>query len=120
MGGVEVALVGTDDAGRCTGFDHRPHEAKIRRGLPRHDPAGGLAHVGAVEAEANDANHLVDIGFAQACVGAGRTTGGTVETLVDTAQESVVIHAGGLWMQLDDLLKGHVCPLSRSSGAATL
>jgi hypothetical protein len=25
MSGVEVALIGTDDAGCRTGFDHRPH-----------------------------------------------------------------------------------------------
>ena len=64
MGGVEVALTCTDEAGRRTRFDHCPHEAKIRRSLPGHDAAGGVAGVGAVEAQSNDAHHLLDIGFA--------------------------------------------------------
>jgi hypothetical protein len=110
MGGVEVALACTDDAGRRTGFDHCPHEAKIRRGLPGDDAAGGVASVGAVEAQSNDAYHLLNIGLAQAGVGTGRATGGTVETLLYTTDESVPIDPGRLWMQLDDLLKGHVLP----------
>jgi hypothetical protein len=118
MGGVEVALGCTDAAGRRTGFDHCPHEAKIRRGLPGHDAAGGVARVGAVEAQSNDAYHLLDIGFAEAGVGTGRTAGGTVETLLYTAHESVAIDSGRLWMQLDDLLKGHLLPsLVRIGGA---
>jgi hypothetical protein len=79
MGGVEVALACTDGAGRRTGFDHCPHEAKIRRRLPGHDAAGGVALVGAVETQSNDAYRLLDIGFAQAGVGTGRTAGSTVE-----------------------------------------
>jgi hypothetical protein len=121
MGRMKVAFLGTDGAGRRTRLDHCPHEAKIRRRLPRHDAAGGVAHVGAVEAEANDANHFVDIGFAQARVGAGGAAGGTVETLVDAAQESVAIKAAArLWVQLDDLLISHVSPLSGSSGGVPL
>jgi hypothetical protein len=110
MGCVEVALGGTDEAGRRRGFDRRPHKAKIRRSLPCHDPASGVTRVDAVEAQPNHANHLLDIGFAQARVGAGRTASGTVETLVDTAQESVAIKISRLRMQLDDLLKGHRFP----------
>jgi hypothetical protein len=60
MGGVEVALLGTDDAGRRTGVDARPHEAEIRCRLPRNDARGGVARVGTVEAESNVANHRLD------------------------------------------------------------
>ena len=98
MGGVEVALIGTDGAGCRTRFDRCPHEVKIRRCLARHDPAGGVACVGAVEAQPNGANHLAHIGFAQAGVGARRTAGATVETLLHTAQESVAIDPGRPWM----------------------
>jgi hypothetical protein len=112
MGGVEIALGGTDEAGLRTGFDHRPHEIEVGRGLPCHDAGGGVALVGAVLAEPNDAEHLVDVGLAQAGVAAGRTAGATVETLVDAAQERVAIHPSRVWMHLDDLVKGHVAPMS--------
>ena len=119
MSGVEVALIGTDDAGCRTGFDHRPHQAEIRQRLPRHDSAGGVALVGAVEAEPYDTQHLAYIGLTQAGVGAGRTAGGAVETLPDAAQQRVLIHLGRPRMQLDDLLKGHVLPLSFERGQST-
>jgi hypothetical protein len=48
VSGVALALFGAGEAGRRTGLDHRGDEAEIGRGLPRHDPAGGVACVGAV------------------------------------------------------------------------
>ena len=114
MSSVEVALFGTDDASHRTGFDHRAHEAEIGRGLPRHDARGCVALIGAIGAQSNDAPHLLDIGLAQAGVGACRTAGATVETLVDTAQERVAIHLGRVGMELDDLWVGHVLPFGPS------
>ena len=113
MGGMEVALVGTDDARRCTCLDHCPHLAKIRRGLSRHDPSSGVAFVGAVEAESNDANHLAEVGFAQAGVGAGSAARAAIETFFDAPQQDLVIDVGRLWMQSEHLFESHA-PLTSS------
>jgi hypothetical protein len=116
---VEVALRGTRDARGRTSFEHRSHQAEIRHGLPRHDSASGVALVGAVIAESDDAQHLGHVGLAQARVGARRTTGGAIETLIDTPQERLAVHLAGAWMEFDDLAKGHGLS-SRRNRAVTL
>ena len=108
MSGVPLALITTGLTGRGTGLDHCPHDAKIRRGLTDHDPGGSAAGVGAVEAEANAAHHLVDVVFREIGVGATCAAGGALEALFDTAQERVVIDSCRLWMCVDYVLNRHV------------
>ncbi len=108
MGRVPRALIATGQAGRRAGLDHRPEDAEVRRGLPDRDPGGSGAGIGAVEAEANAAHHLVHVVLGEIGVGTTRAAGGTLEALLDTAQERVVIHAGRLWMGLHDVLDCHV------------
>jgi hypothetical protein len=110
VSGVPVALLRTREAGDGTGFDHCADEAQVRRSLPGHDAAGRVAGVGAVEAEANAANHLLHVVLGEIGVGTTRATGGTIEALGDTAQERVAIEARRLWVRLDDLSKSHVSP----------
>jgi hypothetical protein len=117
MGGVSVALLGTGEAGRRTGFDHRTDETEIRLGLACDDTSGCIACVGAVEAEANAADQLADVVLGEIGVGTTRAAGGAVKARVDTAQERLAIDAGLLWMQFDDLAKGHSLS-SRSGGVA--
>jgi hypothetical protein len=113
MSGMPLALITTGLAGRRTGLDHCPHDAKIWRGLTDHDTRGSGAGVGAVEAEANAAHHVVHVVLCEICVGTTRAAGGTVEALFDTAQERVVIDTCRLWMCLDYVLNRHVLsPLS--------
>jgi hypothetical protein len=113
MGGMPLALITTGLAGRRAGFDHCPEDAEIRRGLTYHDTGGSVAGVGAVEAEANAAHHLVHVVPREIGVGTTRAAGGTVEALFDTAQERVVIDTCRLWMCLDYVLNCHVLsPLS--------
>ena len=113
MGGMPLALITTGMAGRRAGFDHCPEDAEIRRGLTYSDPGGSVADVGAVEAEANAAHHLVHVVLREIGVGATRAAGGTVEALFYTAQKRVVIDTCRLWMCLDYVLKCHlVIPLS--------
>jgi hypothetical protein len=114
MGGMPLALITTGLAGRCTGLDHCPHDAKIRRRLTDHDPGGSGARVGAVEAEANAAHHLVHVVLCEIGVGTTRAVGATVEALFDTAQKRVVIDSCRFWMCLDYVLNRHVSLLSRS------
>jgi hypothetical protein len=108
MSGMPLAFITTSLAGRRAGLDHCPEDAKIRRGLTDRDPGGGAAGVGAVEAEANAAHHLVHVVLREIGVGATRAAGGAAEALFDTAQERVVIDACRLWMCLDYVLNRHV------------
>ncbi len=61
VGSVPFTLLGTGEADHCTRFDDCADRAQIRRGLPSHDTARGVARVGAVEAEPNDADQLRQI-----------------------------------------------------------
>ena len=110
MGGMPLALITTGLAGRRARFDHCPEDAEIRSGLTYHDTGGSFAGVGAVEAEANAAHHLVHVVPCEIRIGTTRAAGGTVEALFDTAQERVVIDTGRPWMCLDYVLNCHVLP----------
>jgi hypothetical protein len=115
MGGMPLALITTGLAGRRTGLDHCPQDAKIRRGLTDGDTGGSAAGVGGVEAEANATHHLVHVVLREIGVGATRAAGGAVEALLDTAQERVVIDTCRLWMRLEYFLNRHVLsPLGRA------
>ena len=56
------------------------------------------AGVGAVEAEADAAHHLLHVVFREITVGATRAAGGTSTHVFDTAQERVVIDTRRLWV----------------------
>src|SRR5204862_3160790 len=114
VGGVPVALPGTDETGDATGFDDCTDEAQVSCGLAGHDAAGRVADVGAVEAEANATHHLPHVVLSEIGVGTTRTAGGTIEALVDAAQHGVAIESSRVWMQLEDLVKGHVPPFLRA------
>jgi hypothetical protein len=100
VGGVPLALLATRAASHRAGLDRCPHDAEIDRGLAGHDAAGGLAGVCAVEAEANAPDQLLQVLLAEAGVGAAGTGTGTVEALLDTAQERVAIKGARLRMRL--------------------
>jgi hypothetical protein len=82
---MPLALVPTSLARCGAGFDHCPEDAEIRGGLTDHDTGGSVAGVGAIEAEANAAHHLVHVVLREIGVGTTRAAGATVEALVDTA-----------------------------------
>ncbi|MGZ6592544.1 MAG: hypothetical protein ACXVE5_11355 [Gaiellaceae bacterium] len=105
---MPLALITTGLAGRRAGPDHCPEDREIRRGLTDRDSGGRAAGVGAVEAEANAAHHLVHIVLREIGVGATRAAGRAVEALVDTAQKGVVIDTCRLWMRLDYVSNRHV------------
>jgi hypothetical protein len=56
VGSMPFALLAGGEASCRAGFEHRGKKAEIRRALPRHDTAGCVADIGAVEAESNDAD----------------------------------------------------------------
>jgi hypothetical protein len=113
---VPLALLATGAARGRAGFDHRANDVEIGRGLAYHDPTGGLAGVGAVEAKADAVHQLAYVVLGEISVGAGRAAGRAVEALGDTAQDRVAIEVRWLWMRLDDLFSCHVPSLSRGGG----
>ena len=63
------------------GFDRCAGQVEIRCGQAGEDAAGGVAEVGAVEAEANAADQLLHVLLAETGVGATGARRRTVETL---------------------------------------
>jgi len=61
VGGVLLALLGAGPTGRHASLDLRAEDTKVGLGLSDEDAGGGLADVGAVEAESNATDHLRDI-----------------------------------------------------------
>jgi hypothetical protein len=116
VGGVSLAFLATDAAGRRAGFDRCTEEAEIGCGLARDDAAGRVADVGTVEVEPNAADQLLHVFLTEAGVGAARARSGTVETLVDTTQERAALEAGRLGMRVDHLSNGHLSSFLRRLG----
>ena len=119
VSGVAVALLRTREAGDRTGFDHCADDAQIRRCLARHDTAGRVAGVCAVEAETNAANHLPHVILGKIGIRTTRAAGGAVEALRDTAQKRLAIDDRSVWVQLNDLSKRHVSPFIRAAATDT-
>jgi hypothetical protein len=99
-----------------TGLNRRAEHADIGRGLAGQDAARSVAGVGAIVVEANAADQLLHVLLAETGVGATGARGGTVEALVDTAQQRLSIKARRLWMGLDHFSNCHF--LSLPVGAA--
>jgi hypothetical protein len=106
--GVPLTLLATCATGRRTGLNRCAEHADIGRGLAGEDAARRVAGVSAIKVEANAADQLPHVVLAETGVGAAGAGGGTVEALVDAAQERVAIKARRLWMRVDHLLNCHV------------
>jgi hypothetical protein len=89
VGRVLLALVGAGAAGHSARLDRRAEDAEIGLGLPDEGSGGGIAGIGAVEAEANAADQLLYVRLAEVGVGAARARSRAVDALVDTAQKQV-------------------------------
>ena len=114
VGRVALALIAARTTRRDTCFDRGPDDAEVGFGLAGHDAADGVADIGAVETAPDAPHHLGHVRLAEAGVGARRTRGGTVEALVNTAEQQVAIKADGPRMPLDDFCNRH--GLSFASG----
>jgi hypothetical protein len=108
MLGVALALRATGAACHGAAFKRRADDADIGRGLAGHDAAGGIADVGAVEAEANAADQILQVALAEVSIGAAGTDSGAVAARLDTAHEGIEIADGRLGMRLEHLSNGHL------------
>ena len=110
VGRVAIALLGASTTRDNARLDRCAYDADVGLRLTGHDPAGRVARVGAVKIEPNAPDQLGHVRLAEAGVRAAGARGGTVEALVDAAQEEVAIKADGAGMPLDDFSDCHVPP----------
>ena len=110
VGRMAIALLGAGTTRDNARLDRCTHDTELGLGLTGHDPAGRVAHVGAVKVEPHAPHQLGHVRLAEAGVRAAGARGGTVEALVDAAQEEVAIKADGAGMPLDDFSDCHVPP----------
>ena len=108
VGRVLLALVAAGSASHRAGLDHRADDAQIGLGLPDDDSSGGIAGIGAVEAEANAADHLTYVRLAEVGVCAARAGTSAVDALVDTAQKQVAVEGDGARVRLEHFVDRHV------------
>ncbi len=113
VGRVAIALLGASTTGDNARVNRRAYDAEVGLGLTGHDPAGRVAHVGAVKIEPNAPHQLGHARLAEAGVGAAGAGGDTVEALVNTAQQHVAIKADGPRMPLDDFSDCHISSVPR-------
>jgi hypothetical protein len=112
--GVPLALLATCATGRRTGLNCCAEHTDIGRGLAGEDAARSATGVSAIVVKANAADQALHVLLAETGVGATGAGSGTVEALVDAAQERVSIKARWLWMHPDHLLNCHfLSPLVR-------
>jgi hypothetical protein len=109
--GVPLTFLATCATGRGTGLNRCTEDLDIGRGLAGEHATRGVAGVGAVVVEANAADQVLHVLLAETGVGATRACGGTVEALVDAAQQRVSIEARRLWMRLDYFSNCHFLSL---------
>jgi hypothetical protein len=80
---MPLALLPTDAAGHGARLDDRPGELRLELGLPGEDLARGRAHITAVKAQADTADHGADVVLAEVCVRASSAALSAVEACVD-------------------------------------
>ena len=108
VGRVAIALLGARTTRDDARLERCAYDTEVGLGLTGHDPAGRVAHVGAVKTEANAPHQLGHVRLAEAGIRAAGARGGTVEALLDAAHEDVPIKADRPGMPLDDFSDCHV------------
>jgi hypothetical protein len=108
VGGVLLALLGARPTGCRASLDLSAEDAEVRLGLPDEDAGGGLANVGAIEAESNAADHLRDVWLCEIGVGATRARRRALDAVIDAAQHQVTIENAGARVCCEHVPNRHV------------
>src|SRR5215469_3703601 len=87
-----LAFVTTHFAGLHAGLESGARRRGVEGSLAREDPSGRLADVGAIEAEADAADHRLHLRLREIRVGVGGAGLGTVEARLDAFHERDRIH----------------------------
>jgi hypothetical protein len=91
---VLLALVPAHPTALHTGLKGGARRGTVELGLAREDPAGRQAHVGAIEAELDAAEHLLHVVLTEVSVGVGDASLSAVEASLDALNERIRIHVG--------------------------
>jgi hypothetical protein len=102
--GVLLTLVTAQAACFGTSLEGRPRHLRLEGRLPRHYPAGGGAHVGAVQVEPDAAGERLGIVLAEAGVGASCATLGAVVAGFYALHQRGGVHRGAARVSLEHLL----------------
>ena len=86
VGRVAIALLGARTTRDNARLDRGAYDTEVGLGLTGHDPAGRVAHVGAVKVEPHAPHQLGHVRLAEAGIRAAGARGGTIEALLNTAQ----------------------------------
>lgn len=113
--GMALALLATGAARRDTGLERRADHGDVRRGLAGHHATGGLAEVGAIEAETSAARQHLRVALAQVGVRAAGAGGHALQAGLDAARACVHIAGSRLRMRLEHFSNRHVQLLLRRS-----
>ena len=106
MARVPLAFGRAGAAGGDAGLELRLHERQIGLGQPRDHRARGLAHIRAVEIEADAAPQLVDLLLAKTGIGAEQAALGAAEAGLDASGEQIQV-ARAARMGSDEILDIH-------------
>jgi hypothetical protein len=104
VGCMPLTLLRADAARLGASFDHRPCEFRLEFGLPAEDVSGGDAHVSAVQAQPDAADHRRYVVLRKVGVRASGAALRAVEAGLDTRNQRAGFDRGSLRMRLDDLL----------------
>jgi hypothetical protein len=102
--GVPLALVAAAPARLTASFDKPPTEVGVVLDLAGHDAHRRVAHIGAVEVQANALAKVLDIRFAEAGVGASRAALCAVDEGLDRVCEQLDVEIEGGRVCLDHRL----------------
>lgn len=100
---MPFALLPANAARQGARLDHRSRELRLELRLPREDLARGAAHVSAIQAQANAADHGAYVGLAEVGVRARGAAFRAIEACVDARDQGPGFDRGFSGMCLQDL-----------------
>ena len=108
---VALALLATGAAYRHARLNRCPNDGALGRRLAGHDAAGGVAHVGAVEAQANAAHQLRHVALAEEPVASAQLVDTAAQSMHASTQRTITSRsplAGGCGLGLEHLSNRHL------------
>ena len=103
VGGVPLALVAAQAARFGTSLEGSPRHLGLEGRLPGEDAPRRIADVGAIQVQTDAARERLGVVLAEAGVGAGCATLGTVEAGLNALHQRGGVHRSGAWVGLNHL-----------------
>ncbi len=100
---MPLTLLRADAARVCAGLHDRPREPRLELGLPAENAARCVAHIAAVQTQADAADQHAYVVLAEISVGAGGAALAAVEASVDASELRGGLDRGSPRMRLQHL-----------------